>query len=308
MSVVAGCSLLDGVILGADCRVTYEDTRGGLTYRDTVQKLVAVTPQNAIGFVGHITTASDLIGSMLKMCHRLERYNPITLLNWLPRHFKRRFKNLNGAEKVIFMVGSVIRDRPNIVEKAAAVRMVHDAFTSRPRGSINGLSPVLFQIMTFPSPYVVLPNEPWGMLYTMESPDFEPRHYKPLDYVAIGTGQEMQQFIGQVSDQIFSGMPMQHGDASWLGRSMNHFLRRKNIESVGGMFPMVKLHRSGATHITRRTCQLPNGPAHELAFENDRWVQRNITTGYEVKLALPWELDQSIRTDHKFDDLRPSGL
>lgn len=308
MSVVAGCSLLDGVILGADCRVTYKDTRGGLTYRDTVQKLITITPQNAIGFVGDITTASDLIGSMLKMCHRLERYNPIALANWLPRHFRYRFANLKSAKEVIFMVGSVMRDRPNIVEKAAVAQMVHNAFASRPRGSISGLSSILVRIMTFPSRYVALPNEPMGMLYTMRSPDFKPHHYNPLDYVAIGSGHEMQEFIGQVSDQIFSGRPMQHGDAAWLGRSMNHFLRKKNIENVGGMFPMIKLQKSGAIQVTRRVCQLPNGPAHELAFESDRWVQRNITTGYEVKLALPWELDQSIRTNQKFDELRPSSL
>jgi len=164
------------------------------------------------------------------------------------------------------------------------------------------------RIMTFPSRYVVLSNEPMGMLYTMRSPDFKPRHYNPLDYLAIGSGHEMQEFIGQVSGQIFSGMPMQHGDASWLGRSMNHFLRKKNIESVGGMFPMIKLQKPGAIHVTRQVCQLPNGPAHELAFQNDRWVQRNITTGYEVELALPWELDQSIRTNQRFDEVRPSSL
>lgn len=237
MSVVAGCSLLDGVILGADCRVTYNGSRSGLTYRDTVQKLIAISPQNAIGFVGDITTASDLIGSMLRICHRLERYNPVALVNWLPRHFRHRFAKFKGAKEVIFMVGSVIRDRPNIVEKAAAAQMVHNAFASRPQGSINGLSPILFRIMTFPSRYVLLPSEPMGMLYTMRSPDFKPHHYNPFDYVAIGSGHEMQEFMGQVSDQIFSGMPMQHGDASWLGRSMNHFLREKNIESVGGMFP-----------------------------------------------------------------------
>jgi hypothetical protein len=308
MSVVAGCSLLDGVILGADCRVTYTDSRGGLTYRDTVQKVIAITPQSAIGFVGDVTTASDLIGSMLKNCHRMERYNPVTLRNWLPRYFRHRYAHFKGAREVTFLVGSVIHDRPNIVETRRAWQIVQDSFASRPQGSINHLSSNLHHILSLQSRYVVLSDEPMGMLYTMRSPDFTPGHYNPLDFVAIGSGHEMKDFIGQVSDQIFSGVPMQHGDASWLTRSMNHFLRTRNIESVGGMFPMIKLSKTGAMHITRQTGRLPNGPLYELAHENDRWVQRNVTTGEELRLELPWELDQTIRGDQRFDDLRPSMI
>jgi hypothetical protein len=295
--------------MGADCRVTYERTRGGLTtYRDTVQKIVVITPQNAIGFVGDIRTASDLIGSMLKNCHCMERHNPVILHNWLLRYFRHRYAQLRGAREVTFMVGSVILDRPNRVEPRRAAQMVHDSFASRPAGSINYLSSNLVHLMTYPSRNVVLPNKPLGMLYTMQSPDFTPHHYNPLDFVAVGSGSGMKEFIGQVSDQIFSGAAMQHGDAIWLGRSMDGFLRMKNIESVGGMFPMVKLSKLGVMHITRQTGRLPHGPFYELAYENDRWVQRNVTTGEEMRLELPWELDLTVAGDHRFDDLRPSMI
>jgi hypothetical protein len=55
--------------------------------------------------------------------------------------------------------------------------------------------------------------------------------------------------------------------------------------------------------VTHQTGTLPDGPFYELEFEEDRWVQRN-TTGQEIRLLRPWELDQRIRDNNKFDDLR----
>lgn len=308
MSVVAGCSLLDGVILGADCRVTYANARGTRTYRDTVQKLIAITPQNAIGFVGDVATAADLIGSMLNMCHLRQRYNPISLINWLPRHFGFRFRQFAAAKPVTFMVGSVIQDRRNVVERKRAAEILCNCFAHGSPGSTDHLSSNLAHILAHQTDYVLWPDGPASLLYTMRSPDFEPHAYRPLDYVAIGSGERMEEFIGQVSHQIFSGPPMEQGEARWLHRSMESFLRKHNVESVGGMFPMIRLRRGGGTHITHQTGTLPDGPFYELAFDDGRWIQRNVTAGEEIKLLRPWELDPSIRDNKRFDDLRPSTI
>ena len=50
MSVVAGVSLLDGVLIGADCRITYDDTV--TTYRDELQKLIPIGSYTAVGLTG----------------------------------------------------------------------------------------------------------------------------------------------------------------------------------------------------------------------------------------------------------------
>jgi hypothetical protein len=305
MSVIAGCSLLDGVILGADCRVTYSDGRGGTTHRDTIQKLIAITPHSAIGFAGDVATASDLVLSMLQTCHRLRRYNAVSLANWIPRFFRQRYVRFKDARDVIFIVGSVVPGRPNVVERAAAARLIDHAFRSRSAVGINGLSSQLAAILSFLTPSVILPNEPMGLLYVMCSPYFKPRYFRPFDYVAIGSGKGIEEQIGQVSARIFAGLDGEHNDAMWLGMAMDRFLRVKNIQSVGGMFPMIKLRASGGIHLTQQTERTPNGPVLELAFEDDRWIQRNCTTGKEIRLMLPWELGQTQRSDHKFDDLRP---
>src|SRR5208282_860140 len=76
--VVAGCSMLDGVILGADSRVTFQ-TQG--TCRDTLQKLIFITYHTVLGFVGDITTAAHLLKSMRTA--QGEQRNAVILRHWL---------------------------------------------------------------------------------------------------------------------------------------------------------------------------------------------------------------------------------
>jgi hypothetical protein len=291
--------MLDGVILGADSRVTFQ-TQG--TCRDTLQKLIFITNHTVLGFVGDITTAAHLLKSVRKA--QGERRNAVILRHWLPRLFAYEFAKFPNAAAVTFMVGSVIPGRPNVIEKAAAAQVVVNAVHSRPSGSINGISPLFLQIMGAPTPKVRLPSQPEGLLYTMQSPDFNVRSYEPFSAVAIGSGSGLQDKVLQVSDQIFFGT-IPNADVNWLGRSMNHFLRANNVESVGGSFPIVKISAAGLFPMSRSTVLITKRMAYELTFEHDRWVQRNKTTGEEIRLSLPWEIDLAIRTDHKFDDLRP---
>ncbi|MGA7138938.1 MAG: hypothetical protein WBZ14_14770, partial [Terriglobales bacterium] len=222
----------------------------------------------------------------------------------MTRFFRHKYATFKGADKVEFMVGSVIPGRPKLVERAAAARLIYHAFTSRPSGSINGLSSRLAAILTAQTPYVILTNEPTGLFYVLKAPDFTPSFAKPFEYRAIGSGDSIVDEMGTVSDQIFAGMDSVHHEAMWLGASMTHFLNNKNIPSVGGMFTMVKLGARGAMPITRQTGRIPHGPFFELAYENRRWVQRNVTTGKEIRLRLPWEIDHRERQEYVFDDLR----
>jgi hypothetical protein len=301
MSVVAGCSLLDGVILGADSRVTFE-SQG--TYRDTLQKLIFVTNHTVIGFVGDIATAAHLLKSM-KNAQGGKR-NAVILRHWLPRFFAYEFKRFPKAAGVTFMVGSVIPGRPNVIDKAAAAQAVVNAVQSRHSSTINGISPLFLRIMGAPTSKVRLLDQPEGLLYTMQSPNFIVHTYEPFSAVAIGSGKELEEKVLEVSDLIFFGT-MPNDDVNWLGRSMNHFLRANNVQSVGGSFPIVKITAAGLIPMTRQTVFITKGGAYELIFEHDRWVQRNKTTGEEIRLALPWELDLRVWSNQKFDDLRPKA-
>jgi hypothetical protein len=155
--------MLDGVILGADSRVTFQ-TQG--TCRDTLQKLIFITNHTVLGFVGDITTAAHLLKSVRKA--QGERRNAMILRHWLPRLFAYEFARFPNAAAVTFMVGSVIPGRPNVIEKAAAAQVVVNAVHSRPSGSINGISPLFLQIMGAPTAKVRLPSQPEGLLYTMQ--------------------------------------------------------------------------------------------------------------------------------------------
>ena len=84
MSVVAGCSLFNGVILLADCRATLLRPGRKPVYIDNLLKLFALTPTTAIGFVSDITITAQLLREGLANLRRhsgSSRVHPIKVLN-----------------------------------------------------------------------------------------------------------------------------------------------------------------------------------------------------------------------------------
>ena len=287
----------------SDCRVTFSQGSHE-THRDTVQKLVAITPTTAIGFVGDLKIATTLLVRMLKQGGK-KRTDPFSLLSWFHRCFRHHYAQLNRSDYVAFMVGSVVPGRPNVIEKEAVVKLVNRVAFGNPSVKRNWLPGLPFQILQVPGPLVLLGDAPLGILYIMDSPDFAPRFFKPLDYVAIGSGEGVVHHIDGIHDMIFAGeMGGGHMEAMWLTTSIHAFLKEKDVSSVGGMFTMLKLTDKGIMHLGHETGAMPNGPFFELAFENDRWVQKNLTTGKEIKLLLPWELNLNETNERVFDDNR----
>jgi len=78
MSVVAGVSLLDGVLIGADCRITYGNG-SRRTYRDELQKLIPIGKHTVISLTGHVATAAKLLVAVKKA---QEGENSIEELRW----------------------------------------------------------------------------------------------------------------------------------------------------------------------------------------------------------------------------------
>jgi hypothetical protein len=77
------------------------------------------------------------------------------------------------------------------------------------------------------------------------------------------------------------------------------------------MFTIAKITAAqGIQCFGRTTVDLTNKVAYELAIEgvNNRWVQRNLTTGKSIELIMPWEVDNKLQKDNRFDDLRPKPL
>src|ERR1035437_927096 len=100
MSVVAGVSLLDGVLIGADCRMTFSQS-GRKTYRDIVQKIIAIGPYTVLGFVASsVPLAAKLLKGMMDA--RAERKDTLEFKEWLPRYFKHAYKKLKAKDRVDF--------------------------------------------------------------------------------------------------------------------------------------------------------------------------------------------------------------
>ncbi|MGO9435252.1 MAG: hypothetical protein ACLP00_13300 [Terracidiphilus sp.] len=309
MSVVAGVSLLDGVLIGADCRITIQ-CAGGTTYRDTVQKLLPIGTHTVIGFVGWVPTAVKLLQTMLKA--RGTRQGAIELKHWLPRFFKDQYPKIPDRRPVSFLVASVVPNRPNIVPKAEIAKAVSDAVHSRPTGGINTISRSFLDVLNVPTTNVSVTGSGEGHLYAMHPPNFMPSNYRPMQSVAIGSGQKMQEQILEVSDQIHFGTHGDNVDVTWFGRSLNHYLRVSDETTVSTMFTMIKITaKNGMQCFGRKTVELKSGgSAYELSFEGrrNRWVQRNLTTGQAIELLLPWEVDNKETRDHRFDGLRPKPM
>jgi hypothetical protein len=79
MSVVAGCSLFNGVLLAADCRATIRVQNKPDIHSDNVLKVFALLPHTAIGFVGDIDIASFLLQCLLTKLRKRRRNDPISL-------------------------------------------------------------------------------------------------------------------------------------------------------------------------------------------------------------------------------------
>lgn len=72
------------------------------------------------------------------------------------------------------------------------------------------------------------------------------------------------------------------------------------------MYPVIKIHSKGL-ELLGQSAQIPiGGTTFELKIDsNGKWIQRNSTTGKEIKLLLPWEIDpHKFHKDERFDDLK----
>jgi len=315
MSVVAGCSLFNGVLLAADSRITFGLPNGRRQYADIAQKLFPIAPGTAIGFVSNdVRLASLMVRGLLEQTHSRKRNDPVSLALWMPRLLRavRRWserRTRTQAAYTAFLAASVIRSKPNVIRRADVAALMNRIAFGNPLIQRNWIPPILVQILETPPTveYVVLRGSGQGVLYTMESPDFVPRFYEPLRFTAIGTGRSVVRELDKIHDWIFAGDVGNHVvEAASFSDVLQTFVRENGVDTVGGLCPLLRIDATlGGTMIRPfgGTYEVPvGGQRIQLAYENDRWIQRNATTGREVTLVMPWEVE-SFRNAGVFDDL-----
>jgi hypothetical protein len=303
VSVVAGVSLLDGVLIGADCRITYDGTPP--TYRDELQKLIPIGSHTAIGLTGDIRTAAELLLKIKKA--QQGRIETVELEQWLPRFLEHEFPKINSPQSVTFLVASVIPSRPNAVPKADIMKIVFDAFATQEQG-VKYLSQTFTDVINAKHDRVAVEGAGEGHLFAMQSPKFTPVHVKPMRSIAIGSGGKLQQQLIELGDKIHFDSFGENKDVFWFGRSLVHYLRVSQEPSVGGMFLIIKIDaRHGMRWFPHTRVDITNKDSFELIQQGTehRWVQRKLSTGEAIELMLPWEVDDKDKSDNRFDHIRP---
>lgn len=303
MSVVAGVSLLDGVLIGADCRITYDGA--GPTYRDELQKIIPIGSHTAIGLTGDIRTAAGLLLKIRKA--QQGRFETVELEQWLPRFLEHEFPTIKNPQSVAFLVASVIPSRRNVVPKADILKAVFDAFATQEQG-VKYLSETFRDVINAEHNLVAIEGSGEGHLFAMESPKFTPVYAKPMSSIAIGSGGKLQQQLIELGDRIHFDSAGENKDVFWFGRSLVHYLRASEEPTVGGMFLIMKIDaRHGMRWFPHTRVDITNNDSFELTQQGTehRWVQRKLSTGEAIELLLPWEVDDKDKTDHRFDHIRP---
>lgn len=300
MSVVAGCSLFNGVILVADCRATVECAGKPPLYIDNVQKLFALARTTALGFVGDIGTAARLLRNLPRAIEGRRKRGSLSavgLLNWLPRYFRRVYKCLAAKipGPVVFMVASIIPGRPNTIERARVVALMERFRLRQLSHERHWLPGILVEILRTPAEvrHIGLADVPAGLMYVMRSPEFEAQMFEPLQCAAVGSGDLVVTELDREADWIFAGdVGNPYVEAMAVRQCVSGFIREQRIESVGGLFPLVRVDGSGVRRFGHRVEIPVGGEEIELRPDPDgRWTQIHVNSGTEQRILYPWEID-----------------
>jgi len=91
-----------------------------------------------------------------------------------------------------------------------------------------------------------------------------------------------------------------------LRECVSNFIAETNIQTVGGLYPCIRLDSKGA-QLIGDTVEIPlGGERIELNVDQTgRWIQRHLNSSTEVPLMLPWEIDfASYKESQTFDYLK----
>jgi len=308
VTIIAGVSLLNGVMLLADSRVTV--TRQGEDgHFDVAQKLLPIASWMAIGFSGDVAAAAFIIPQILHSSRKLRRADPITLLRWLPRVTRKLysiFARMHGHRQIHFMIGATMRDRPNIVERSKVAEIVTSIATKQGTWHRDCVPDVFMRVLMTPPEVktVRIDGTARGILATMAAPDFELREYPSLTFCTIGSGGGASREIAAEADWIIAGDPFSDFMAMMgLTDAVGRFVGSTDLDSVGGMYPCIKLDLRGLACLGHVYGTDSVKLALTFDSQQKRWIQTNRTTGKRIELRCPWEIDSAqLIGNQRFDD------
>jgi hypothetical protein len=193
-----------------------------------------------------------------------------------------------------------------VVERARVAEMLFSAGEQRQRLYDD----LALRILQAPgSGPVQLRGTAASELFVLRSPSFNVERCPPFRFMAIGTGQGVTEAIEELQDMVFLNHRMDSGrEAGWLRTAMSGFVERHGINTVGGLYPVLKVRGNSILALPQRTSKIARGGESldcdvELTMKDGRWVQRNHTNGDEITLLRPWELSGVETKTRKFDYL-----
>jgi hypothetical protein len=177
MTIIAGASLFNGVILLADTRVTIQRPSGRPDICcDIAQKVFFLTPTTAIGFSGDVRAASAIICEALRQLATRAHTDALSLRQWLPRFVAATYRahaRKHGAPVLAFIVGSVIPGRNNVIERAKVAELLNTIGFGRSPIKRNFVPDIVMRILMQPATEThIAVRAPAGLLYTMTAPAF----------------------------------------------------------------------------------------------------------------------------------------
>ncbi|MDP3735755.1 MAG: hypothetical protein Q8R02_00100 [Hyphomonadaceae bacterium] len=308
MTVIAAVSLFDGVMLQADCRVTVSGGGGGVRHCDIAQKIFFLTPSLAIAFSGDVFAAAVLIPELRRQLRSRRHLDTESLLRWIPRFLRAGYAKLRSPKRrpgqLNFIIAGANHGRENVVERARIVEIMNKIARGQGVMQRSWIPSVLVTSLMTPASvsHVTIPGTVTPILAYAQSPGFFLHRVPPLSAVAIGTGGGAVVEMEKASDWLFAAGDdhMTRMGLEWI---VSDFAIDNGIETVGGMFPAIKLDKRGLTPLGSQVDLPTVSVSVDFDWATKRWVQRNLTTGRELRLLRPEELVKSLpRASQRFDD------
>jgi hypothetical protein len=311
VSIVAGASLMSGVLLLGDTRATYSKN-GEVTYVDNVLKVFDLTTTTAIGFVGNILIAGRMLPTMHSHAQRRVskgKGDAISLFEWLPRLCKSLFRIVSrGVESpsISFMAAGVVPSRPNVIDRRVVQRLIRRFDEGKLSFQGIQIPEVFHKIMQAPPQHTRINIEGTiqGLVYKMHSPDFTPLGLLPLQADVIGSGSGARRELNQYADAIFTIPPGSGLEELMFRESVVAFMKGGSEPTVGGLLPMYRVDEDGVQGVGYRAYDRKTGEGVSLENdENGDLVQKDSKTGKVVKILPPWKAVPPFSgEDRKFEE------
>ena len=316
MTVIAAVSLFDGVMLIADSRVTVTPKGQRAYHCDIAQKIFPLNANMALAFSGDVRAAAVLAPSLIHYMKRRRRLDTVSLLQWFPRFLKVTYRQMQAKPadgvpygEIQFIIAAIIPDRTNVIDRDRVADILRRAVSPDASMRRNWMPDVVMRVLMTPAEMiqVPIPGAPAVVLGVMRSPAFGLERFAPLSCVAIGSGHGAVVEMERAADWLFANdadMFVKMG----LEAAVQDFVAQNDVDSVGGMYPCIKIDKRGLAYLGG-THQFP---LYDVALivepKTKRWVQENRTTGKKQPLLWPWEIVKSVPSaDRRFDDYRQAA-